>query len=179
MAIDQSMHSLFGVSKLSADLLVQEFGRYFGMNTVCFRGGCLTGASQQGVKLHGFLNYLVKSCVLDGHYEVIGYEGYQVRDNIHASDLVSAFYEYFKSPRKAAVYNIGGGQYNSCSVLEALEIVSERASREIKLTFVSNSRKGDHKWWITDCSKFKRDYPTWELKYSLESTLTEIVRRYV
>lgn len=175
MPVDHCMHSLFGCSKLAADMYVQEYGRYFGMNTVCFRAGCITGGAHAGAKLHGFLSYLVKCCVTDTPYEVIGYGGRQVRDNIHAADLVSAFECYRKNPRPAAVYNIGGGRENSCSVLEAIALVEEVAGKKMQVTFKDEPRKGDHKWWITDTSRFRRDYPEWKITRNLRSIVEEIV----
>lgn len=175
MRIDRSKHSLFGCSKLAADLYVQEYGRYFGMNTVCFRGGCLTGPAHAGAKLHGFLSYLVKCCVEGIPYQIIGYGGKQVRDNIHSADLVAAFWEYIQAPKPGAVYNIGGGRENSCSVLEAIALVEELSGRKMVTEYVDEPRQGDHKWWITDTSKFQRDYPNWKQKYTLRQTVAEMV----
>jgi len=173
--IDQCTHSLFGCSKLAADVYVQEYGRYFGMNTVCFRGGCLTGPGHAGVEQHGFLSYLCK-CVVNGtQYKVIGYGGKQVRDNIHASDLVRAFVEYVNNPTPGAVYNIGGGPERSCSVLEAIAMAERLSGRKMTLEHVAEPRMGDHKWWITDTRKFEAAYPNWRQEYSLEQTVAEIV----
>lgn len=174
MSIDQTTHSLFGASKAAADLLVQEFGRYFGMNTVCFRGGCLTGPAHAGVPQHGFLSYLVKCAVNQSLYTVIGYGGKQVRDNIHASDLVAAFSEYVKAPKPGEVYNIGGGPERSCSVIEAIGLVEEITGREMVWRLEEKPRVGDHKWWVTDTRKFEKDYPAWEQRYSLGETIEEI-----
>ncbi|MCB0862221.1 MAG: NAD-dependent epimerase/dehydratase family protein [Solirubrobacterales bacterium] len=174
MSIDQSTHSLFGVSKASADLLVQEYGRYFDMPTVCFRGGCLTGPQHAGAELHGFLAYLMKCVVTDRPYTVFGYEGKQVRDNIHCADLVSAFLEFANAPKVAAVYNIGGGRRSNCSMLEAIEACERIASRELDWTLGGENRIGDHRWWISDLTPFERDYPGWEQRYGIEEILTEI-----
>jgi len=175
MPVDQCKHSLFGCSKLAADLYVQEYGRYFGMNTACFRGGCLTGPAHAGTQLHGFLSYLVKCCVEGIPYKIIGYGGKQVRDNIHSADLVAAFWEYIQNPKPAAVYNIGGGRENSCSVLEAIAMVEELSGKKMQTEFVDEPRQGDHKWWISDTSKFQADYPNWKQKYTLRQTLAEMV----
>jgi CDP-paratose 2-epimerase len=174
MSIDQSTHSLFGVSKAAADLLVQEYGRYFDMPTVCFRGGCLTGPQHAGAELHGFLSYLMK-CVIEGRsYTVFGYGGKQVRDNIHCADLVEAFVEFAGSPRSAAVYNIGGGRRSNCSMHEAIEMCERIAGRELDWTLSEENRIGDHRWWISDLSDFERDYPEWRQRYGIEEILTEI-----
>lgn len=174
MSIDRSTHSLFGVSKAAADLLVQEYGRYFDMPTVCFRGGCLTGPQHAGAELHGFLSYLMK-CVIEGRsYTVFGYGGKQVRDNIHCADLVDAFIEFTGSPRAAAVYNIGGGRRSNCSMLEAIEMCERIAGRELDWTLSDENRIGDHRWWISDLSDFESDYPGWSQRYGVEEILTEI-----
>lgn len=174
MSIDQSTHSLFGVSKASADLLVQEYGRYFGLPTVCFRGGCLTGPQHAGAELHGFLAYLMKCVVTGKPYTVFGYGGKQVRDNIHCADLVAAFMEFEKAPREAAVYNIGGGRSSNCSMLEAIRDCERIAGRELDWTMSDDNRIGDHRWWISDTSDFEADYPGWEQRYGIEEILTEI-----
>jgi CDP-paratose 2-epimerase len=174
MSIDRSTHSLFGVSKASADLLVQEYGRYFGMPTVCFRGGCLTGPQHAGAELHGFLAYLMR-CVVEGRpYTVFGYGGKQVRDNIHSADLVSAFAAFAADPRPAAVYNIGGGRRSNCSMLEAIEMCQRVAGRELEWSLSDENRIGDHRWWISDLGEFQRDYPAWEQRYGIEDILTEM-----
>jgi CDP-paratose 2-epimerase len=177
MSIDATLHSLFGVSKASADLLVQEYGRYFGMNTVCFRGGCLTGPNHAGTALHGFLAYLMKCVVMGIPYTVHGYKGKQVRDNIHSADLIRAFDEYFRNPRPGAVYNIGGGRYSNCSMCEAIQICEQYAQKELQRTYNDNSRRGDHIWWISDLSRFERDYPHWKLQYDVPQILREIYER--
>lgn len=174
MSIDRSTHSLFGVSKAAADLLVQEFGRYFDMPTVCFRGGCLTGPRHAGAQLHGFLSYLMKCTVTGGSYTVFGYGGKQVRDNIHASDLVEAFAAFHRDPRSAAVYNIGGGRQSNCSMLEAIEMCRSIAGRELAHKMSHENRIGDHRWWISDLRPFVADYPKWTMKHDVESILREI-----
>ena len=175
MSIDNCVHSFFGVSKLSADLMVQEFGVNYGMNTVCFRAGCITGSKHSGAKLHGFLSYLVKRCISEKKYTIIGYNGNQVRDNIHSSDLVNCFWEYYKKPKKGAVYNIGGGKKCSCSVLEAIEIIQKKINKKIKINFIKKARVGDHIWWITNNNKFKRDYPNFKIKYNLKKVIEELI----
>jgi len=174
MSIDASTHSLFGVSKTAADLLVQEYGRYFGINTVCFRGGCLTGPAHAGAELHGFLAYLMKSVVTGTPYTVYGYGGKQVRDNIHCADLVAAFDAFRSNPRPAAVYNIGGGRFANCSMLEAIEICERIAGRELAWTLSDQNRIGDHRWWISDLSEFQADFPEWAPTRGIEQTLREI-----
>jgi CDP-paratose 2-epimerase len=179
MSIDRSTHSLFGVSKAAADLLVQEYGRYFGMPTVCFRGGCLTGPRHAGAMLHGFLAYLMKCTVTGTPYTVFGYGGKQVRDNIHSADLVACFEEFHRAPRVAAVYNIGGGRASNCSMLEAIEACERIAGRELEWKLSDENRIGDHRWWISDLSEFQSDYPDWELRYRIEEILTEIYEENV
>lgn len=174
MSIDHSTHSLFGVSKAAADLLVQEYGRYFDMPTVCFRGGCLTGPSHAGAQLHGFLAYLMKCTVAGEPYTVFGYGGKQVRDNIHAADVVSAIRAFHSAPKAAAVYNLGGGRHSNCSMLEAIEACQRIAGRELNWTYDETNRIGDHKWWISDVSQFKADYPDWDFAYDIDGILTEI-----
>jgi CDP-paratose 2-epimerase len=174
MSIDSSTHSLFGVSKVAADLLVQEYGRYFGMPTVCFRGGCLTGPNHQGARLHGFLSYLMRCTVTGEHYTVYGYDGLQVRDNIHSSDLVAAFDAFRRNPRPAAVYNIGGGRQSNCSMLEAIKACERIAGQELDWSLADDNRIGDHRWWISDLEPFKHDYPEWDLAYGIDEILVEI-----
>lgn len=174
MSIDQSTHSLFGVSKVAADLLVQEYGRYFGLRTACFRGGCLTGPNHSPTKLHGFLAYLMK-CVIHGiPYTVFGYQGKQVRDNIHSADVIQAFDQFFKAPRFGEVYNLGGSRHSNCSMLEAIECCQRIAGRELEWTYSDTSRIGDHLWWISDVSKFAGHYPEWRLTYDVEAICREI-----
>jgi CDP-paratose 2-epimerase len=174
MSIDASTHSLFGVSKASADLLVQEYGRYFGMPTMCARGGCLTGPDHAGTRLHGFLSYLMRCTITGQPYTVFGYGGKQVRDNIHAKDLVRAFDAFAAEPRPAAVYNLGGGRQCNCSVLEAIDVCQRIAGRELDWSLSDDHRIGDHRWWISDVSSFKRDYPAWDVEHGIEDILREI-----
>jgi CDP-paratose 2-epimerase len=174
MSIDHSMHSLFGVSKAAADLMVQEYGRYFDMPTVCFRGGCLTGPDHAGAKLHGFLSYLMRCTITGERYTVLGYEGKQVRDNIHSADLVRAFDAFHRNPRSAAVYNIGGGRDSNCSMLEAIELCEEIAGRKLDWTYADDARMGDHRWWISDLGPFRADYPDWRMGYDVRAILEEI-----
>jgi CDP-paratose 2-epimerase len=174
MSIDRSTHSLFGVSKAAADLLVQEYGRYFDMPTVCFRCGCITGPAHAGARLHGFLAYLMKCVVTGTPYTVYGYEGKQVRDNIDGSDLVEAFLAFHSYPRSAAVYNMGGGRESNCSMLEAIDACERIAGRELTWELSDEARIGDHRWWISDLSEFQRDYPDWQLSKGIESILQEI-----
>ena len=173
MSIDQSMHSIFGASKVAADVLVQEYGRYFGMKTVCFRGGCLTGPAHSGTQLHGFLAYLMKCCVTERPYQVFGYKGKQVRDNIHSYDLIQAFDAFFQAPRSGEVYNIGGGRTSNCSMLEAITLCESIASTSMNWSYQEGSRMGDHIWWIGDLSKFQSHYPSWQLRYNVEGILRE------
>jgi CDP-paratose 2-epimerase len=174
MSIDRSTHSLFGVSKAAADLLVQEYGRYFGMPTVCFRCGCITGPSHAGAVLHGFLAYLMKCVVTNTRYTVFGYGGKQVRDNIHGADLVDACMHFHRAPRQAAVYNMGGGRDSNCSMLEAIEACERMAGREHDWELSEKPRLGDHRWWISDLSEFKADYPEWSIRYDIEAMLRQI-----
>jgi CDP-paratose 2-epimerase len=174
MSIDQSKHSPFGASKVAADVMVQEYGRYFGLRTACFRGGCLTGPAHAGAELHGFLSYLTRCVVSGTPYVVHGYKGKQVRDNIHARDLANAFYCFSQSPRKGEVYNIGGGRHLNCSVLEAISLCEQIAGKKLNWSYSDQARSGDHVWWISDVRKFRSHYPEWDYKYTLEETLTEI-----
>ena len=173
-SIDQSMHSLFGASKVAADVLVQEYGRYFDMRTACFRGGCLTGPSHSGTQLHGFLAYLMKCAVTGTPYTVFGYNGKQVRDNIHSADLINAFYAFYRNPRSAAVYNIGGGRYSNCSMIEAIGLCEQITSRPMDWTYTESNRAGDHIWWISSLARFEADYPDWKLRYDVPEILQEI-----
>ncbi len=174
MSIDASTHSLFGVSKAAADLLVQEYGRYFDMPTVCFRGGCLTGPQHAGAQLHGFLAYLMKCTVTGEPYTIFGYEGKQVRDNIHAHDVVRAFDSFARAPRAAAVYNLGGGRESNVSMLEAVALCEQIAGRPLAHSLSDQARIGDHRWWISDLDEFKYDYPDWSLTWRVEDILREI-----
>ena len=177
LSIDQSTHSLFGVSKTAADLLVQEYGRYFNMNTVCFRGGCLTGPDHAGVELHGFLSYLVKCTVWGKPYRIFGHLGKQVRDNIHTDDLVNAFWEYIQKPRPGAVYNMGGGVSANVSMLEAINEIESISGNTLDWALDSTSRVGDHIWYVSDTSAFERDYPTWSITRGISDILNEMVER--
>jgi CDP-paratose 2-epimerase len=173
--IDRTMHSLFGASKLSADIYAQEYGRYFGMRVGVFRGGCLTGPSHSGVELHGFLSYLVKVAFSGNAYTVFGYKGKQVRDNIHSFDAVRAFEEFARNPRPGEVYNLGGGRANSVSMLEAIARIETLTDCKINWTYSEQSRKGDHICYISNMTKFKSHYPSWSLTRSLDSILEEMV----
>jgi len=173
--IDQTLHSLFGASKASADLVAQEYGRYFKMNVGIFRGGCLTGPSHSGVELHGFLSYLVKVTLAGGKYSVFGYKGKQVRDNIHSHDVVRAIEEFAANPRPGEVYNMGGGRENSISMLEAINRIERLTGKKLDWTYVDEARKGDHICYISNLAKFKSHYPNWTLTKSLDATLEEIV----
>ena len=179
MPIDLCTHSLFGVSKAAADLMVQEYGRYFDMPTVCFRGGCLTGPQHAGTQLHGFLAYLMKCAVTGEPYTVFGYEGKQVRDNIHAYDVVRAFGAFHRNRRAAAVYNLGGGRESNVSMLEAIALCEQIAGQELRHTLSDRARIGDHRWWISDLDAFKRDHPGWELTYGIEDVLRDVHDRNV
>ncbi len=174
MPIDLCTHSLFGVSKVAADLLVQEYGRYFDMPTVCFRGGCLTGPQHAGAQLHGFLAYLMRCTVTGDKYTIFGYGGKQVRDNIHAHDVVRAFEAFHRAPRAAAVYNLGGGRDSNVSMLEAIAICERISGRTLDYTLSDEARIGDHRWWISDLDAFKHDHPQWALTAGIEDVLQEI-----
>lgn len=174
MSIDHTLHSLFGASKVAADVLVQEYGRYFQMKTACFRGGCLTGPKHSGTQLHGFLAYLMKCAVTGDSYTVFGYKGKQVRDNIHSADLIAAFYEFFKAPRVAEVYNAGGGRHSNCSMLEAIQICEKIAGKKMNWSYAESNRIGDHMWWISDNGRFASHYPEWKMKYNVQQILEEI-----
>ncbi|MDD5078450.1 MAG: NAD-dependent epimerase/dehydratase family protein [Candidatus Omnitrophica bacterium] len=174
MSIDQSLHSVFGASKAAADIMTQEYGRYFGLKTGVFRGGCLTGPAHSGARLHGFLSYLVKCAVTGRKYVVYGYKGKQVRDNIHSFDLVNAFYHYFQNPRCGEVYNIGGGRFANVSMLEAIGMCEKLSGRKLDYDYVEANRSGDHIWWISDVSKFKSHYPGWGYKYGMEEMMRQI-----
>ena len=174
MSVDQNLHSLFGVSKLAADMLTQEYGRYFGLKTGIFRAGCLTGPNHSGTQLHGFLSYLVRCAVVREPYTIIGYKGKQVRDNIHSHDLVEAFWHFFENPRPGEVYNIGGGRHSNCSVLEAITIIEELCGEEMATSYEETNRIGDHIWWISDVRKFQGHNPDWTYQYDLRAILEEI-----
>ncbi|MFN4915010.1 MAG: NAD-dependent epimerase/dehydratase family protein [Sphingomonadales bacterium] len=174
MSIDNSKHSLFGASKVAADILVQEYGKYFGMKTGVFRGGCLTGPNHSGTRLHGFLSYLMKCAITGDHYTVLGYKGKQVRDNIHSWDLVNMFWHFYQTPRQGEVYNAGGGRFSNCSMAEAIEQCQQITGKKMNYQYLDNNRIGDHIWWISDVSKFKQHYPQWTWKYNVQDILVQI-----
>jgi CDP-paratose 2-epimerase len=178
MRIDQSKHSLFGASKVAADVMTQEYGRYFGMRTHCLRGGCLTGPHHSGVELHGFLSYLVKAQMLGTTYRIFGYLGKQVRDNIHSHDVARAVEAIYQAPRAGAVYNIGGGRANSCSILEAFDLVERITGRAMRHEYVAQAREGDHICYISDLARLRADHPGWDVTRSLEAIVTEIAEAW-
>lgn len=179
MSIDNSKHSLFGASKVAADILVQEYGRYFNMKTVSFRGGCLTGPLHSGAKLHGFLAYLMKCTIEKESYTIFGYKGKQVRDNIHSYDLVNAFYHVYKNPRCGEFYNIGGSRHSNCSMLEAIAFCNEITGNQLSYEYSEDNRIGDHIWYVSDVSKFQDHYPDWQYKYALKDIFEEIYQAQV
>ena len=174
MPIDACLHSLFGASKVAADVLVQEYGRYFGMRTTCFRGGCLTGPGHSGAQLHGFLAYLMKCAVTGAPYTVFGYRGKQVRDNIHARDLAEAFWCVIQRPGSGEVFNIGGGRHANCSMLEAIALAEALTGREMQRSYVEDNRVGDHIWWISDVRRFQARYPEWECRHDMPAIMADI-----
>lgn len=174
MSVDQTKHSIFGASKVAADILVQEYGRYFEMNTGVFRGGCLTGPNHSGAVLHGFLSYLMKCAITGNHYTIFGYKGKQVRDNIHSNDLVNMFWHFYQKPRQGEVYNAGGSRFSNCSMKEAILLCEEISGKKINYSYSDTNRVGDHIWYISDVSRFKAHYPGWSFKYDLKTTLIEI-----
>ncbi len=175
MSIDNSKHSLFGASKVAADILVQEYARYFGMKTGVFRGGCLTGPMHSGAELHGFLAYLVHCGVNGKPYNIYGYGGKQVRDNIHSFDLVNAFWHFSQNPKSGAVYNMGGSRHSNCSVLEAIQKIEQLTQLPFRYQILNQARSGDHIWWISDVRRFQKDYPQWNYQYDINSILKEMV----
>ena len=177
-SIDNSTHSFFGVSKTYADLIVQEYGKNVGLKTVCFRGGCITGPNHSGAKLHGFLSYLVKTSLASKGYNLIGYKGKQVRDNLHSHDLVNCFWEFYKKPRSGEVYNIGGGRFSNCSILEALNLVEKLTNKSIKKRIIKTPRIGDHIWYISNLSKFRMHYPKWKQSYNTKKIVEELVSNF-
>tara|TARA_B100000787_G_scaffold74881_1_gene55156 strand:- start:1067 stop:2113 length:1047 start_codon:yes stop_codon:yes gene_type:complete len=177
-SIDNCTHSFFGVSKTYADLIVQEYGKNVGLKTVCFRGGCITGPNHSGAKLHGFLSYLVKISLTNKKYSLIGYKGKQVRDNLHSHDLVNSFWEFFKKPTNGEVYNMGGGRYSNCSIIEALDMVENISKIKIKREILKKPRVGDHIWYISNLSKFKKHYPNWKQKYNTKKIIEELVNNF-
>ena len=174
-SIDNSTHSFFGVSKTYADLIVQEYGKNLGLKTVCFRGGCITGPNHSGANLHGFLSFLIKQTLKNKKYDLIGYKGKQVRDNLHSNDLVNCFWEFYKKPRKGEIYNIGGGRHSNCSIIEALNLVESISKISIKRKILKIPRVGDHIWYISDTSKFKKHYPNWKQKYNTKKIIEELI----
>ncbi len=174
MSIDYSKHSLFGASKVAADILVQEYGRYFGLQTACFRGGCLTGPNHTGTREHGFLSYLMKCCISGAEYTIFGYKGKQVRDSIHSRDLISAFDHFYRNPRVAEVYNIGGGRQNNCSILEAVALCEEISGKKMKIIYEPQARSGDHIWYISGMDKFAGHYPQWQQTIDIRGILEDI-----
>jgi CDP-paratose 2-epimerase len=174
MSIDQSKHSLFGASKVAADILVQEYGKYFDMKTGVFRGGCLTGPNHSGTKLHGFLSYLMKCAITGDHYTVFGYKGKQVRDNIHSYDLVNMFWHFYQNPKCGEVYNAGGSRHSNCSMKEAIKMCEEITGKKMNYSYAEDNRIGDHIWYISDVSKFKNHYSEWNFKYDISDILEQI-----
>ena len=174
MSIDNCLHSVFGASKVAADIMTQEYGKYFHLKTGVFRGGCLTGPAHSGAELHGFLSYLVKCARTKRKYKIYGYKGKQVRDNIHSFDLVNAFYHYFKNPRCGELYNIGGGRFANVSVLEAIQLCEKLTGEKLDYEYIDTNRIGDHIWWISDVSKFQSHYPQWQYQFSIEETIKQI-----
>ncbi len=178
MSIDNCTHSFFGASKSYADIIVQEYGKNIGLKTACFRAGCITGPNHSGAKLHGFLSYLVKISLQSKKYFLIGYKGKQVRDNIHSNDLVSCFWEYYKKPGHGEVYNMGGGRYSNCSVIEALNMVENITGIKIKKKILKQNRIGDHIWYVSNTKKFKKKYPNWKQKFSTRKIINELIEQF-
>ncbi len=174
LCIDNSKHSVFGASKIAADVMVQEYGKYFNLKTTIVRGGCLTGPNHSGTMLHGFLSYLMKCAITKDRYTIFGYKGKQVRDNIHSADLINMFWEIYKNPKYGEVYNVGGSRYSNCSMIEAVSICERITENNMSLVYVDEPRIGDHIWYISDISKFRQHYPNWEYTYTLEDTLEQI-----
>ena len=174
MSIDHCLHSLFGASKVAADIMVQEYGRYFEMNTVSFRGGCLTGPNHSGTQLHGFLAYLMKCAATGSPYTIFGYQGKQVRDNIHSYDLIQAFDHFYQNPRQGEVYNIGGSRFSHCSMLEAIEVCERLTGKKLNHSYAEANRIGDHIWYVSDVRKFQEHYPNWQLTKNVEDICREI-----
>ena len=178
MSIDNCTHSFFGASKSYADLIVQEYGKNVGLMTSCFRAGCITGPNHSGAELHGFLSYLVKACLYKKKYNLIGYKGKQVRDNIHSHDLVSCFWEYYKKPRKGEVYNTGGGRFSNCSIIEALNLVQKITGIKINKKILKQNRVGDHIWYVSSMRKFRKHYPKWKQLYSTKKIINELINNF-
>lgn len=175
MSIDQTKHSVFGASKVAADIMVQEYGKYFAVRTGVFRGGCLTGPAHSSAELHGFLSYLVRCAVTGRSYTIYGYKGKQVRDNIHSNDLVQCFWHFYEDPRPGVVYNIGGSRFCNCSILEAMELIAELSGCQISFSISQKARSGDHIWWISDVRRFQQDFPSWKYTYGLREVLVELI----
>ena len=173
-SIDHSKHSLFGASKVAADIVAQEYGKYFDMKVGVFRGGCLTGPNHSGTQLHGFLSYLVKCAIMGTHYTIFGYKGKQVRDNIHSYDLVNMFWHFYQNPRMGEAYNAGGSRHSNCSMQEAITIAEQLTGKKMNYSYSDQNREGDHIWWISDVSKFQSHYPDWEYKYNLQDIMEQI-----
>ncbi len=174
MSIDNTTHSIFGASKVSADIMTQEYGKYFGLKTGVFRAGCLTGPFHSGVKLHGFLSYLVKCAISNIKYTINGYKGKQVRDNLHSYDLIKMFWHFYKNPKTGEIYNVGGSRYSNCSLMEAINKIQNITNKKLFTEYIDKPRKGDHIWWISDISKFRAHYPEWNFTYDLEKIISEI-----
>ena len=174
MSIDHTKHSVFGASKVAADVMAQEYGKYFNMNVGVFRGGCLTGPNHSGAQLHGFLSYLMKCTLTNNSYTIFGYEGKQVRDNIHSSDLVDMFWHFYQNPKQGEAYNAGGGRFANCSMLEGIKLCEGITDKKLNYTYSNLARSGDHIWYISDVSKFQKDYPEWNYKWNLQDTLVDI-----
>ena len=175
MSIDDCKHSIFGASKVAADIMVQEYGKYFGINTATFRGGCLTGPTHQGAELHGFLAYLIKCAVSGQHYTIFGYKGKQVRDNIHSVDLINAFWNYYQNPRPGEVYNMGGSRHSNISMLEAIEQIESISGHKLNYSLSDKARIGDHMWYVSDIGKFKAHYPDFSYQYDMDRILKEMI----
>ncbi len=176
MSIDNSKHSVFGASKVAADVMVQEYGKYFGMKTAAFRGGCLTGPAHSGTRLHGFLAYLIRCIARGDAYQIYGYKGKQVRDNIHSYDMVNAFYHVYQKPVRGEAFNMGGGRHSNTSILEAIEKAEQILGKKAKFKYVDQPRSGDHIWYISDVSKFKKFYPSWRYTYNNDQIIEDICR---
>ena len=174
MSLDHTKHSIFGASKVAADIMCQEYGKYFGMNIGVFRGGCLTGPNHSGAMLHGFLSYLMKCAITGTQYNIFGYKGKQVRDNIHSYDLVNMFWHFYQNPRQGEAYNAGGARYSNCSMQEGITLCEEISGNKMNYQYVETNRIGDHIWYISDVNKFKLHYPEWNFKYDLKTTLSQI-----
>jgi len=178
MSIDNSKHSIFGASKVAADILVQEYGKYFGMKTGVFRGGCLTGPNHSGAQLHGFLAFLMKCAINKEHYTIFGYKGKQVRDNIHSFDLVNMFWHFYNDAKCGEVYNAGGGRFSNCSMREAIQVCEEITGNKLSYSYTDENRIGDHIWYISDVSKFQQHYPAWKYTYNIYDTLVEMYENF-